>query len=135
MKDKVMYGLMAGLMVSVASAAFAQGQAGDQSQSPMQTQGGGEQIFGSQMMSAEERQEYRERMQSATTAEERERIRAEHHERMMDRAQEQGVTLPDMPPEHGQRMGPGGGMGPGEGRGPGGGMGSGGGMGPGGGRQ
>ncbi len=73
-------------------------------------------IYGSQLMTSEEREEYRERMRTATSAEERERIRAEHHERMTVRAREQGITLPDRPPERPQRMGPGG-MGPGGGRG------------------
>jgi hypothetical protein len=53
-------------------------------------------------------------MRAARTAEERERIRAEHHERMKVHAKERGVTLPDAPPPHG--MGPGGGMGGGPGR-------------------
>lgn len=88
-----------------------------------------EQVYGSQLMTQQERLEYRARMNAATTAEEREQIRNEHHEQMQLRAKEQGVTLPDSPPLGGKGMGPdGGGMGPG-----GGGMGTGGGMGPGGG--
>ena len=83
-------------------------------------------IFGSQMMTQQERNEYRARMRSAKSLQEREQIRAEHHERMKVRAKERGVTLPDDPPARG-------GMGPGSGMRPGGGMGSGGGMGPGGG--
>ncbi|MFP4640406.1 MAG: hypothetical protein ACLFMY_08190, partial [Guyparkeria sp.] len=39
-------------------------------------------IYGSELMTREERLEYRQRMQSAQDAEERERIRAEHHEQM-----------------------------------------------------
>ena len=78
-------------------------------------------VFGSQLMTRQERNEYRNRMRSAKTAEEREQIRAEHHERMMVRAKERGVTLPDDPPARGSgMMGPGGGMG-GGGMGPGGG--------------
>lgn len=88
-------------------------------------------IYGSQLMTQQERTEYRMRMRTAQTAEERERIRAEHHAQMVERAKAQGVTLPETPPAMGSGMGPGGGgMGPG-----GGGMGpGGGGMGPGGGR-
>ena len=41
---------------------------------------------------------YRERFRAATTAAEPERIRAEHHERMQQRAVERGVTLPEEPP-------------------------------------
>lgn len=76
-------------------------------------------IYGSQLMTKQERNEFRNRMRSAKTAEEREQIRAEHHERMMVRAKERGVTLPDDPPARG--MGPGGAMSPGGGMGPGGG--------------
>ncbi|MEW6163686.1 MAG: hypothetical protein AB1642_01345 [Pseudomonadota bacterium] len=88
-------------------------------------------IFGSQMMTQQERMEYRTRMQAAKTLEEREQIRAEHHAQMVTRAKAQGITLPETPPTMGGGRGPGGGgMGPG-----GGGMGpGGGGMGPGGGR-
>ena len=75
-------------------------------------------IYGSQLMTREERNQYRKQIRAAKTSEERERIRAEHHERMKVRAKERGVTLPDEPPASG--MGAGGGMGPG-------GMGSGGG--------
>jgi len=72
-------------------------------------------IYGSQMMTAQERQAYHERMRAAKTVQERERLRQEHHEQMVVRARERGITLPDQPPMRG------GGMGPGPGRGPGGG--------------
>lgn len=75
-----------------------------------------EQIYGSQMMTAQERVEHRTKMRTAKTAEERERIRAEHHEAMKIRARERGVTLPDAPPERGVRMGIGAGSGDGSGR-------------------
>jgi hypothetical protein len=74
-----------------------------------------EQVYGSQLMTPQERDEYRARMRSAKTPEERERIREEHHERMKERAKERGMTLPDEPPPRGRGMGPGGGMGPGDG--------------------
>jgi len=76
-------------------------------------------IYGSQLMTDKERLEYRNRMRAAKTAEEREKIRNEHHERMKVRAREQGKTLPDEPPKTGAGMGPGpaaGGMGPGGGK-------------------
>lgn len=88
---------------------------------------GQDQIYGSQLMTQQERNEYRARMRNAKTMEEREQIRTEHHEQMKVRAQEKGVTLPDEPPMHGRGMGPGKDMGPGMGR-PGG---DAGGMGPG----
>jgi hypothetical protein len=71
----------------------------------------------------QERSEFRSKMHTAITAEEREQIRAQHHEVM------KGVTLPDAPPPNGGGMGPRG-MGPGAGIGPGGGMGPGGGRNP-----
>jgi hypothetical protein len=70
-----------------------------------------EQVYGSQLMTQQERTAYRARMRAAKTQEERERIRAEHHEQMKARAKERGVTLPDEPPARGGGMGPGGGMG------------------------
>lgn len=69
-----------------------------------------EQIYGGQMMTSQEREEYRERMRAAKTAEEQEQIRSEHHERMKQRAKERGVMLPDEPPARGGGMGSGGGM-------------------------
>lgn len=91
-----------------------------------------EQIYGSQLMTQQERAEYRDNIRAVKTAEEREQIRKQHHERMKERAAERGVTLGGEPPARGIGMGTGGG---GIGRG-GGGMGPcGGGMGPGGGRR
>jgi len=93
--------------VLLSGAAFAQ-QAG----------GGDEQVYGSQLMTQQERLEYRNRMRQAQTQDERERVRAEHHQQMRERARERGVTLPDEPPA-GRGMGQGGGMGQGAGMGPG----------------
>lgn len=82
-----------------------------------------EQVYGSQLMTAQERAAYRTKMRSAKTLQEREQIRLDHHKAMQARAQAQGLTLPDTPPAMGGGVGPGGGgMGPG-----GGGMGHGGG--------
>ena len=76
-------------------------------------------IYGSQLMSPQERMEYRSKMRSMKTREEREAFRKEHHKQMMERAKERGVQLPDTPPRDGMRrgMGPGGGMGGGMGPG------------------
>jgi hypothetical protein len=79
--------------------------------SPVQTQAQ-EQIYGSQLMTVQERTEYQARMRAAKSVEAREKIRAEHHEAMQVRAREKGLTLPDEPPARGM----GGGMGPGGGR-------------------
>ena len=73
------------------------------------------------MMTEQEQNEYRARMQAAKTNEEREQIRMEHHEMMKKRAEKQGLSMPDSPPSG--RGGMGGGMGPGMGGGMGGGKG------------
>ena len=78
-----------------------------------------EQVYGWQLMTQQERTEYRAKMRTLKTAEERERYRVEHHKMMQERAKERGVTLPEMPGPHGKGMGPGSGMGPGNGMGPG----------------
>ncbi len=108
--------LLAGAFVIPGVPALAEDQERiqEQAQEEIQTE---EQIYGSQLMTPEERAEYRDRMRAAATAEERESIRNEHHEQMKARAEEQGLTLPDEPPERGmgRGMGPGGGMGPGRG--------------------
>ena len=66
------------------------------------------QVYGSQLMTPQERAEHSAKMRSAKTVEEREQIRKEHHERMKARAKEQGLTLPGEPPARGGGMGPGG---------------------------
>lgn len=97
-------------------------QAADTTQSPTQpapkkTQAK-EQIYGSQLMTQQERDAYRAKMRSAKTQAERDQIRAEHHAAMQERAKEKGVTLPDQPrgPRQGQGAGPGKGPGPGPNR-------------------
>lgn len=55
-------------------------------------------VYGSQLMTDAERTAFRARMWAAQSDEERNRIRAEHHEEMKKRAQAKGMTLPDMPP-------------------------------------
>ena len=76
-------------------------------------------IYGSQLMTQQERDAYRARMRAARTPEAREALRAEHHQAMQARAKERGVTLPDQPPKRsGPGKGKGTGMGPGAGMGP-----------------
>lgn len=55
-------------------------------------------IYAYQMMTQQERDEYRNRMRTATTVQERERIREEHHAQMLARAKERGVKIPEGPP-------------------------------------
>lgn len=74
-------------------------------------------IFGSRLMSPEEREDYRLKMRSAKTPQERAQIRKDHHTAMKERAKAQGVTLPDEPPARGggYGFGPGGSQGNGNG--------------------
>ena len=72
---------------------------------------GQEQIYGSQLMTQQERIEQRDKMRAAKDAGEREQIRKAHHERMKERAKERGVVLADEPPARGGGMGLGGGGG------------------------
>lgn len=83
-----------------------------------------DQIYGSQLMTLQERTEFRAQMQAAKSVAEREQLRNEHHKAMQERAASRGITLPDQPPAGGQGMGTGSGM-----------MGQGGGMGAGKGRS
>jgi hypothetical protein len=78
-------------------------------------------IYGSQLMTEQERAEYRIRLGNAASEEERQRIRLEHHAEMQKRAQAMGVVLPDEPPAPGRGMGQGMGQGMGRGMGQGGG--------------
>lgn len=114
MKSTLMFGLLGALVASlgVAQAEEAKTQAKDQAQQKTQAQ---ERIYGSQLMTQQERNAYRQKMRAAKTQEEREQIRLEHHKEMQQRAKEKGVTLPDEPPARGGGMGPGSGMGPGGG--------------------
>ena len=74
-----------------------------------------EMIYGSHLMTRQERAEYRAQLRAAKTDEERQQIRIKHHERMKERAKQRGVgILPDEPPVRGVGPGPGG-MGPGPG--------------------
>lgn len=76
-----------------------------------------EPIYGRQLMTQQERREYREQMRSAKSWEEREQLRRAHHERMRERARAKGVPLSDPPPARGPGRTPGandaGGPGPG----------------------
>lgn len=86
------------------------------------------QTTGNKLMTDEERNEHRIKMRSSATQEERDTVRAEQHEKMKQRAAEQGTSLPETPPARGSGMGSGqgggmGGMGGGQGGGMGGGRG------------
>jgi hypothetical protein len=76
-----------------------------------------QQMFGSQLMTKQERMEQRKRMRAAKSAEERAQIQNEYHERMKLRAKERGVSIPDEPLNKGGGMGSGAGQGRGFGAG------------------
>ncbi len=97
MNLKPIYAIIAAAMLLPMQAAFAQDKIPSRD------------IYGYQLMTPQERNEYRAKMRAAKTAEEREAIRAEHHAAMSARAKERGVTLPEQPPARGGGMGPGGG--------------------------
>lgn len=113
LKQILMMSALTGALVLTSGFAFADDQEYSQKQDKTQKK---EWIYGSQLMTEQERAEHRSKMHAAKTAEEREQIRKEHHERMKARAKERGVSLPDEPPAKGKgMMGPGGGMGSGGG--------------------
>ncbi|MGA9031372.1 MAG: hypothetical protein WB402_02480 [Sulfuricaulis sp.] len=118
MKRTLIYStVIAGLFSTVASITIAADKDRDQGDQPSQ-----EQVYGSQLMNQQDRDDYRAQMSAAKTGQERDQIRQAHYKQMNERAKQQGVTLPDESPAHGMMpgMGSGGGMG-----------GSGGGVGPG----
>lgn len=92
-------------------------------------------IYGSKLMTEQERYEYRQRMMQAKGEQEREEIRWEHHKAMQERAQKMGLKLPDEPPQYGTGKGMGQGKGQNQGLGLGPGKGSGKRMGQGGGKR
>lgn len=120
-KRIIMASAMAALMSLPAGLALSADQQPQESKTRTENQG---QIYGSQLMTQQERLEYRERMRAAQSEEERQQIRNEHHQTMQERARERGLTLPESPPARGGgAMAPGGGMVPGGGMGRGGGRG------------
>jgi hypothetical protein len=131
LKRKHLLLALAGLAAFMTAPGFAAEPERDRDRNQEQTQTQDRFIYGSQLMTAEERTQHRAKLRAAKTWQEREQIRNEHHEQMKLRAKAKGVTLPDEPPAAGKGggMGPGGaGMGAGMGPG-GGGMGMGGGAG------
>jgi len=70
-----------------------------------------QQMYGSQLMTQQERLEHRQRLQNAKTEQDRAQIRAEHRKRMQDRAKQKGVALPDDAPTEDMRRGAGRGQG------------------------
>lgn len=74
----------------------------------LQGRSGQPRMYGSDLMTPQERDAYIEKLRSAKTQDERLKLRDEHRAEMQKRAKEQGVTLPEP-------RGPGAGKGPGTG--------------------
>ena len=71
-------------------------QTQEQLQSP--TQEFRRDVYGAQLMSTDEIALHRAKMRAAKTPAEREKLRAEHHASMQERAKQKGITLADPPP-------------------------------------
>lgn len=106
--------LLVGALLVYGELASAQDLSPVQQQVQMEEKEG---IYGSHLMTEQERMEYRERLRSADTPQEREQIRQEHRNRMEKRAIDRGVTLPGEPPALDRGIKRGKGMGRDRGRG------------------
>jgi len=85
------------LLASLAGQAPAQTSPQQRPQAPIETRTQTEaeaRIYGSQLMTPQERNEYQDRMRQLNTEQEREAFRMDHQQRMDARAREQGLTLP-----------------------------------------
>ncbi len=109
MKSSIITSSLLALLLAVSSSIWAQDAAApvkEKSQAQKR-----EQIYGSQLMTQQERNAHRAKIRDAKTEQEREQIRLEHHKQMQERAKERGVSLPDEPPMRGQGAGKCGGSG------------------------
>ena len=87
----------AGAAVMVAAAIDTIGQPAGQSDQVPKRVRKHEIIPGSQLMTSEEREQYRQRMAAAKSDDERDRLRAEHYKAMDKRARLHGLRLADPP--------------------------------------
>ena len=99
--------LLSTLSVAVLGAVAGSVLAANPNVNSAQDQVSDQDIYGSQLMTQEERAAHRAQMQSAKTSAERERVRIEHQTAMQTRAKERGISLPDNSPAS---RGPGSGM-------------------------
>lgn len=102
MDTKTFFSLCGATMVFtlLAQPLFAQEDSGVQNETAKQNQTmtqaqSQDRIYGSQLMTPQERNEYQNKMRQMNTEQERAELRAQHHEQMKQRAMEQGKTLPD----------------------------------------
>lgn len=112
LKRSVIVSLMAAVALLLPAISIA--EESEQSPKPVKKQAQ-ERIYGSQLMTKQERAEHRAKLRSLKTREEREAYRMEHHKKMQERAKEKGLALPDEPTARGGGMGQRGGMGAGGG--------------------
>ena len=96
--------ILAGALILLGAAVVSGAQEQARSKDTLQQQ---EDVYGWQMMSEQERHEHQQQMREMKTEPEREAFRKQHHEKMQERARQQGLTLPDSPGPHGKGMGPG----------------------------
>lgn len=96
--------VIAAALVAVTGPAFATGYGSTSGNSGSSSNTGvdasvssDQEIYGSEIMTPEERAEFRSKMQSAKTSQERERLRVDHQAAMQSRAKQRGITLPDNP--------------------------------------
>jgi hypothetical protein len=59
-------------------------------------------IPGSELMTSQERERYRQRIRAATTPQEEEKVRAEHVKQMQERARVRGLQLADPAAQRGE---------------------------------
>jgi len=57
-----------------------------------------EPIYGSQLMTQQERLDHQAQMRAAKTPQAKQQLRQMHHQKMKLRAQKKGIVLPDTPP-------------------------------------
>jgi len=113
MKRTLIYSaIIPALFSTLVSVAIAADNGQDQSRQQNQNQ-----VYGSELMTQQERDDYRAQMNAARTDQERTQIRQAHHDQIKERARQQSVSLPDEAPAYGKTPGmmPGGGMQPGSG--------------------
>ena len=91
-------------LTSVLALAFGLALAAEPAEPPQPAK---EQLYGSQLMTQQERAVHRAKMRAATTPEAKAQIRAAQHDRMKQRARQLGLEIPDTPPAVGGGIGPG----------------------------
>ncbi len=102
--------LLTGLLVTSAGASLnlysSPSYAADKNQASDQ-----QPIYGYELMTTQERTEFRSHIRNLKTEQEREQYRLDHHKKMQTRAKERNVNLPEAPMPRGSGMGGGQGMG------------------------